>query len=778
MQLIPTQGMPLRRSLWLPILAMGGVAIALVLVTAHIYRDLTIENRRQAIQQVIQIKSGELLEKLADDSRSLASEIQRKPDFRDAVDQADQAVVAGHLEEQFHRYFNTAGVIRLRKLYVLDRNYRLLAESSQQLGGGGLGKVCVAMLDQARHRSGAHHLKTISGLCAANSTALFATLSPIGSLQLHGFIMVVTEPSQNLAAIGRELGMPVKIVPSTGAALFQSPNWPAASNQTEVIIAEYPLKADTGETVLTVALANDIHVLERELLRARNGVLTVAGIATALVALLTLFGLQRSLLNPLQRLLQKMQGLERDRKHLGEQVAVTGNREIRSLAEAFNQMTTELGSLYGKLEEMAFRDSLTGLPNRSLLNEHMGQMINQCNRENARFALLIMDLDRFKQINDSLGHPVGDSVLQQVAARLNEILRQGDVFSRLGGDEFAALLPITDGIDDTLPLVKRLLSAMGKPIVVEQNALHVGISIGIAIYPDDGAQREDLMRHADVAMYHAKHNQRGFSFYDHTLDKNSLALLTLEAELLQALTEETLQVYFQPKIAVATGEICGAEALLRWHHPQRGWVGPDEFIPIAEDTGLIAPLTYWVLDRSLAHCGDWLREGRLINLAVNLSARCLHDEALPLEVRKLLDKHAVAPEHLTLEITENVIMHDAKRAHSILVQLDAMGISISVDDFGTGHSSLAYLKRLPVDEIKIDKSFVLEVMNNPSDATIVRATVELGHNLGLRVVAEGVETEEIFNYLKQLNCDVSQGYFHGRPMTPEQFSEILGPVQA
>ncbi|MBT9612634.1 MAG: EAL domain-containing protein [Burkholderiales bacterium] len=777
MQLKPAQGFPLRTSLWLPILAMGAVAIALVLVTSHIYRDLTIENRRQAIQQVIQIKSSELLVKLADESRNLASEIQRNPDFRDAVDRADQTIVASHLNEQFHRYFNTAGVIRLRKLYVLDRHYHLLAESSSQLGGGDLGEVCASMLDQARNRSGAHHLKSISGLCASNNTALFAILAPIGSLQLHGFIMVITEPSQDLGAIGRELGMPVKIASPKGATLFQSPNWPATGNQTEVIIAEHPLKADTGQAVLTVALANDIQVLERELLRARNGVMTVAGIATALVALLTLFGLQRSLLNPLHRLLQKMQVLERDRKHLGEQVAVTGNREIRSLAQAFNQMTTELGSLYGKLEEMAFRDSLTGLPNRSLLNEHMGQMINQCNRENARFALLIMDLDRFKQINDSLGHPTGDLVLQQVAARLNEVLRQGDVFARLGGDEFAAVLPIADGIDDTLPLVKRLLSAMAKPFVVEQNSLHIGISIGIAIYPDDGARREDLMRHADVAMYHAKQNQRGFAFYDNTLDKNSLALLTLEAELLKALTEETLQVYFQPKIAVATGAICGAEALLRWRHPTRGWIPPDEFIPIAEDTGLIEPLTYWVLDRSLALCRDWLREGRLNNVAVNLSARCLHDEALPLQVRRLLDKHAVPAERLTLEVTENVIMNDAKRAHNILLQLDAMGISISVDDFGTGHSSLAYLKRLPVDELKIDKSFVLEVMNNPNDAAIVRATVELGHNLGLRVVAEGVETEAIFNYLKQLNCDVSQGYFHGRPMPPEQFSEILLPVQ-
>ncbi|MBI5750889.1 MAG: diguanylate cyclase, partial [Hydrogenophilales bacterium] len=655
MRLMPAQGLPLRTSLWMPILAMGAVAIALVLATSHIYRDLTLENRRQAIRQVIQIKSGELLEKLADNSRSLVSEIQRNPDFRDAVDRADRAAVAGYLDEQFHRYFQTAGVIRLRKLYVLDRDYRMLAESSKALGGDGLGDACAPMLEKARHRSGAHHLKTVSGLCAVNGAALFATLAPIGSLQLHGFIMVMTEPGQNLAALGRELGMPVMIATSKGITLFQSPNWPDARSQTEVIIAEHPLKADTGEAVLTVALANDIHALERELHRARNEVLMAAGIATALVALLTLFGLQRSLLNPLHGLLQKIQVLERDRARLGEQVAVTGNREIRSLEEAFNRMSTELGSLYGELEEMAFRDSLTGLPNRALLNEHMGQIISQCNREGARFALLVMDLDRFKQINDSLGHPAGDSVLQQVAARLNEVLRQGDVFARLGGDEFAAVLPIADGMDGTHPLVKRLLSAMAKPFVVEQNALHVGISIGIAIYPEDGMLREDLMRHADVAMYHAKQNQRGLAFYDPTLDKNSLALLTLEAELLKALSEETLQVYFQPKIAVASGEICGAEALLRWRHAERGWIPPDEFIPIAEETGLIEPLTYWVLDRSLVLCGGWLREGRLNNLAVNLSARCLHDEALPLEVRKLLEKHAVPPERLTLEITENVI---------------------------------------------------------------------------------------------------------------------------
>ncbi len=773
MRLMPAAGLPIRTSLWLPILAMGAVAFVLVLVTSHIYRDLTIENRRLAIQQVIQFKSGELLAKLAEDSRSLTVELQRNKQFTEAVDRADASVVTTHLEEQFHRYFQTAGVIRLRKLYVLDRQYRLLAESSQASGQVGLQATCAPTLDKAQRRTGAHHLKLAFALCNLNGEALFATLAPIGSLRVHGFVLVITDPGENLAAIGRELGVPVRVAQHQGTTLLQSENWPKSQNQSGVIFAEHSLKTDSGQGGLTVSLANDIQVLERDLLRARNSVLTVAGIATALVAMLTLFGLKRSLLNPLRNMLQTIQVVERDRTHLGQQVAVTGNREIRSLTEAFNRMTTELGTLYGQLEEMAFRDSLTGLPNRALLYEHVTKIISQSARANTRFALLIMDLDRFKQINDSLGHSVGDVVLQQVAARLNEVLRQGDVFARLGGDEFAAVLPITASADGTIPLAKRLLGAMSQPFVVEPNSLHVGLSIGIAIYPDDGIRREDLMRHADVAMYHAKQNQRGFAFYDNTLDTNSLALLTLEAELLRALSEETLEVYFQPKIAVASGEICGAEALLRWNHPQRGWVSPDQFIPIAEDTGLIEPLTLWVLDRALDLCGESLRAGSLESLAVNLSARCLHNEKLPQDVALLLEKHQIPAARLTLEVTENVIMQDATRAHKVLAQLDAMGIEISVDDFGTGHSSLAYLKRLPVVEIKIDKSFILEVMNNPNDAAIVRATVELGHNLGLRVVAEGVESLEIFNYLKQLNCDVSQGYFHGRPMPPEQFFALL-----
>jgi diguanylate cyclase (GGDEF)-like protein len=780
----------LRSSLWLPIVVMGLVAIVLVLVTASMYHDLTLENRRQAIHELLQIKADELLQQLAENSRALAMEVQRDPDFHKAFMKGDQATVRAQLNEQFHRYFQTAEVVQLQKLFVFDVHYRLVAESTElpeystASATNGLITPCNSVLDQAQRRTGAENLKMFAQLCVDQDRTLYGVVVPIGNLRPSGFMMVVTNPTHSLALLSRELGMPVRMSSPQGRYFFKSTGWPAPHTMSEMLVAERELRTDDGKLAMKVALSSNIQQLERSLKHARNVVLAIAGGATALVALITLVGLQRSTLQPLHRLMDQIQVVQRDRKRLGEKVVITGNREIRALSSAFNRMTEELETLYEALEEMAFRDALTGLPNRTLFNDRVAQLITQCERRGEQFAMFMMDLDRFKQINDSLGHPVGDALLQQAAERLNTALRRGDtvsrpgedIFARLGGDEFAALIVVNDGADTISVIAKRLLQVLSKPFDVTPHRLHVDISIGVAMYPSDGTTLEELMRHSDVAMYHAKQAQRGFAFYDKVQDEHSLELLALEESLRQALADDALEVYFQPKVRTADGGLCGAEALLRWQHPTRGWISPDIFIPIAEQTGLIDPLTQWVLEHALAHCAAWQRLGWHFNVAVNLSARSLRDENLSGLVEKSLRWHGVPASSLVLEITENAIMADPARAQTILAQLDAMGVLISVDDFGTGHSSLAYLKRLPVTELKIDKSFVLGVLEDPNDAAIVRATIELGHNLGLRVVAEGVETAEIYDYLRGLACDVSQGYFHARPMPPEQFLAFLSSL--
>jgi diguanylate cyclase (GGDEF)-like protein/PAS domain S-box-containing protein len=440
-----------------------------------------------------------------------------------------------------------------------------------------------------------------------------------------------------------------------------------------------------------------------------------------------------------------------------------GDEVVRGVLLTLRDVS-ERKELERALTRQAYSDQLTGLPNRTLLHDRTEQAVRVAGRQGLTAALLLIDLDRFKEVNDTLGHHHGDLLLQQVAERLLGTLRDSDTVARLGGDEFAVLLPQIDGIQAATVVAEKLSAAIERPFTVDGLSLDVDFSIGVAVYPDHANDADELLQRADVAMYAAKAAHSGHTVYDPTLDQHSPRRLSLLGQLRHALAAGELVVHYQPKADVRSARILGVEALVRWQHPEHGLLGPGEFIPLAETTGVIRLLTSYVLDAALRQCRAWLDAGRELSVAVNLSARCLLDLTLPDQIARLLEDTAVAPEYLVLEITESAIVTDPTRALGILNRLHALGVQLAIDDFGTGYSSMAYLKSLPVDELKVDRSFVMHLRESQSDAVIVRSTVDLGHNLGLRVVAEGVEDEATWQELATLGCDTVQGYYLARPM--------------
>lgn len=422
-----------------------------------------------------------------------------------------------------------------------------------------------------------------------------------------------------------------------------------------------------------------------------------------------------------------------------------------------------------KLEHQALYDSLTDIPNRTLLHDRLRQAISTAQRTRTSLALLLIDLDRFKEINDTLGHARGDLVLKQVGPRIQATLRQSDSVARLGGDEFAVLLPTVSSPSHAVLTAGKILQALQTPFPVEGLEMEIGASIGIVLCPEHGAEAELLMQHADIAMYVAKQQGSGYAVYAPELDRHSPQKLTLMGELRHAIEHDELVLHYQPKLSLKTQSIIGVEALVRWQHPQRGMLYPDQFIPLAEQTGLMKLLSLWVINHALNQHSAWKRGGLDISMAINLSARNLHDPELPSLVGELLLRHQTPPGSLDLEITESAIMADPIRALEVLTRLSAMGVKLSIDDFGTGHSSLAYLKKLPVDTVKIDKSFVMDMTKDEGSSLIVRSTIDLAHNLGVAVIAEGVEMHEAWIDLSILGCDAAQGYYINRPIPAVEF---------
>lgn len=450
-------------------------------------------------------------------------------------------------------------------------------------------------------------------------------------------------------------------------------------------------------------------------------------------------------------------------------------QRLLETAAAIAGMALERERSQARLARMAHFDGLTGLPNRRLFTDRLTQAVGRARRHGGRVAVVFVDLDRFKPVNDTLGHAAGDTVLRVLGDRLKTALRQEDTLARLGGDEFTVILEDITGRDDAVRVAERLLATVATPLDLDGQEVAVGASIGISLYPEDGADAATLVKNADVAMYRAKQDGKGvFCFFAGEMQDRVAARMRMETALRHALERREFRLVFQPQVEVASGRLVGAEALLRWHNPDLGEVGPDVFVPILEETGLIFSVGEWVLTEACRHWHAWNACGTPhFRVAVNVSGRQLHQGHLPDVVGRVLNSTGVTPACLELELTESVVMENAPATVRTLRALERQGISLAVDDFGTGYSSLSYLRAFPIRALKIDRSFVCDITTHEGDRTIAAAVISLAHSLGLHVVAEGVETQAHLEALAALRCDLAQGYLFGRPLEAGAFGDHL-----
>ncbi|MBS7457605.1 putative bifunctional diguanylate cyclase/phosphodiesterase [Coralloluteibacterium stylophorae] len=496
-------------------------------------------------------------------------------------------------------------------------------------------------------------------------------------------------------------------------------------------------------------------------------ILLLSAVAAA-IALVVAGAIGRNVTRPISRLAGAARRIEGG--DYSRSVEVRGGDEVAALAGSFNRMQAAIAQREARILHQAQHDGLTGLANRVRARAELERLIAEARAGEGGCAVLVLNLDRFKEINDAFGHAFGDGVLVEVARRLGDALMPGDLVARLDGDEFLALLADCDGAA-AMARAQRLLDALDTPLELPESEVAVTASAGLAVYPEHAQEPSSLMRRADIAMHEAKRDRSGLEVYIAGRDEQHLRRLGLIAALRDAIARDELTVNFQPKVDIPSGRVRHAEVLVRWTSGTYGWVGPDEFIPLAEQSGLIHALTRHVLDAALATLRGWCDRGLDLAVAVNLSAVDLVDASLPVWIASRLAHHGLGAERLILEVTETSVMRDVDAAVALLHRLRGAGIRLAIDDFGTGQSSLAQLKRLPVDELKIDKSFVMRLGEAGDDAIIVRSTIEIGHNMGLKVVAEGVETPAGLEALRAMRCDMAQGYLFSRPLPAAAFEQ-------
>ncbi len=505
---------------------------------------------------------------------------------------------------------------------------------------------------------------------------------------------------------------------------------------------------------------------------ARSQTYVLAGIIGAFLfyTIISFFLLKTLLIKPISLIARTLKEEAHNPSSLAK-IELNKTRETTDLVEAFITMGQQVANRQEELEHHALHDALTKLPNRLLLNQRLEYQSLISNRQSSKFTLMFLDLNRFKEINDTLGHHIGDELLIQTSERLSSLIRKVDTIARLGGDEFAILLPNTERSQAVVVALK-IVAALRKDFIIQNYTLQISSSIGIAEFPTDGEDINTLIQHADIAMYASKKNKSVYEFYDPKEDTHSLAQLSLGRDLNSAIDNNQLEMHFQPKISLNTDEINGAEALLRWQHPDFGSVNPEKIIEIAEHVDLMDKLTYWIINQSIRNCSHSNLPDNF-DLSINLAVQSLRDSNLINETRKAIENNPSFKYRLTFEVTESAMMNNPEQSINILNALKKLGIRISIDDFGTGFSSLAYLKQLPVSQLKIDRSFVKDMEEDESDRAIVLSTIKLSHSLGLNVVAEGVENRETMTILKDMECNSAQGYYFSRPLDAKAFHQYV-----
>ncbi len=757
------------------------VLAAVLLLVSQVQRRIVIEQ----LQQDLQLGQGVLLRALDQNQHQLsqaAKVLAADYGFREAVASRDAATLLSALQNHRDRINADLGLVA-----TLDG--QLLADSRHDQASGAF--PFPLLLQTARERGAAGAIVSFDG--AVYQLVVVPVKAPLPIAVVAMAFLIDTDVVHDL---GNLTGLQVSIVdarvaPDTSGRL---PEWQVQASTLSPPLAEAlrrQLPAVAGnlppadqtfwlddtpyQTLLTPlgeGSSQELAVLQRSLDEALiphqqlQRYLIGLGLLALVLSLIATVMLSRGIVRPLQQL----QGAA-NRMAAGDYQAATDlhrRDEVGVLAKAFNQMGATIANREQQILTLAYRDPLTDLPNRTYFTEQLQQQLDQQHR----VAVLLLDLDRFTLINNTLGHTLGDELLRLAGARLRARMPETAVLARVGADEFAVLLPHADDAAAHL-LAEQLSQHLQQPFSTGGQAVDLHASCGYAVAPQDGRDSGTLLRAVDVALYYCRQQRRGILRFDPALRPFRSEHLSLLGDLRRAMQEDQLQLYFQPKVDFQGNDHCHGEVLVRWQHPQRGFIPPIEFIPFAEQTGDIKRLTRWIIPRALDQLQDWQASGLSVTLAVNISAQDLLDDSLADFIGEHLQRRGLPAERLGLEITESGFIDDPERALALLGRLRALNIKLAIDDFGTGYSSLAYLKRLPVQELKIDQTFIRSLQADGEDAAIVRSTIELGHNFGLQVVAEGVETAEQAELLRHWGCDRGQGYLFSRPVPSATFQQWL-----